>query len=111
VKGPGDAGHEAFPDTPDVVGVDLQTDSIVLAAVDNEGGANTAERFGERDGCSPMQEAIRLPGAVIHRHAAFDEIFPDLREFHAEVFCHGIFAQRLDKGDSQILLKPDRHIC
>ena len=31
MKGPGDAGNKAFPDAPNVVGIDLQSDGIVLA--------------------------------------------------------------------------------
>src|SRR5579863_7072774 len=96
VKGPGDSGYIAFPDTANMVGIDLQSDSIVLASVDDESGAHTAKSFGKRDGGPSMQEAIRLPGAVIDGHPAFNEVFPNLRELHAEVFGHGIFAQGLD---------------
>ena len=110
VQGPGGPCHIAFPDTANVVGIDLQSDSIVLAAIDDEGGANASQGFGKRDRGSSMQEAIGLSGAMIHGHAAFYEVFPDLRKFHPEIFGHCISAQRLNMGDGQILLKPDRHI-
>jgi hypothetical protein len=110
VQGPGGPCDIAFPDTANVVSIDLQSNGIVLAAIDDEGGAHAAQGFGQRDRGSSMQEAIGLPGAMIHGHAAFYEVFPDLRKFHPEIFGHSISAQRLDMGDGQILLKPDRHI-
>ena len=58
-----------------------------------------------------MQETIGLPGAVIHGHAAFEEVFTDFRKFHAEVFGHGISAQRLDMGKVRSRIKPDSHNC
>jgi hypothetical protein len=109
VQGSGGPGHIAFPDTANVVSIDLKSDGIVLAAVDDEGGAHASQGFGKRDRGSSMQEAIGLPGAMIHGHAAFDEVFPDLRKFHPEMFGHSISAQLLDVGDGQVLLKPDRH--
>src|SRR5579863_7628395 len=60
VKGSGDSGHVSFPDAANVVGIDLQSDGIVLASVDDEGGAHAAKSFGERDGGPSMQEAIGL---------------------------------------------------
>jgi hypothetical protein len=111
VKGTGGPGHPAFPNAPNMVRVDLQSDGIVLAAVDDKGGAQAAKGFGERDGGPSMQEAIRLPGAAVDGHAAFDEVFTDLHKFHAEVFGHAISAQRIDMGKRQILFKPDRHDC
>jgi hypothetical protein len=110
VNGPGSARDKAFPDAPNVIGVDLQTDGIELAAVDDVGSAYTAEGLGEGDGGAPMQETIGLPGSVIHGHATFEKVFPYFNEFDPEMLAHGIFTQRLDMVNSQIRLKPNRHI-
>jgi hypothetical protein len=56
-----------------------------------------------------MQEAIGLPGAVVDRHAGFDEVFPHLSEFDTDMFGHRIFSQWLDAVSSEVRFKPDRH--
>ena len=68
-----------------VIGVDLLADHPVLVGIDHEPRRSAAERLSERDRCTAVQDAERLPRAVVDRHAAAQEIRADLRELDAEV--------------------------
>jgi hypothetical protein len=58
--------------------------------VDDHCGPDAAERFRKRDRGPAVQKSVGLPGSVIYRHPAFDEVFAYLGEFDIEMTGHRI---------------------
>ena len=98
VQRPGNTGDEPFANAAQVIGIDLQSDRIILTAVHDECRGDAPKGFGQRDTGATVEQTVWLTGTTIYRHASFQEIFTDFSEFDAQVLTHGVVAQRLQLG-------------
>src|SRR5688572_14608220 len=105
------ADDEAVADSAQVIGVDLLTYDAELVGIDDETRRGAAERLGERNRSAAVQDAERLPSAIVDRHAAAQEVRAQLGEFDAEVQRHaGAEEARVFE---RVRTEPDRgaHFC
>ena len=92
-----------------MIGVNLQADWSLLGRVDAYERATTAHRFRQGDGCAPMQDAIWLHRALLHRHSCLQIIFPNFEEFNTQMTYHRVRIHLVELFNC-ILLKPNRHV-
>src|SRR5690606_15681358 len=75
----------AFRYRPDMVGIDLDTDSPVLLRVDRHPGGYTAQRFGQHTTGAAVQNTERLSCAMIDRHAGLEKIRTDFQKANTDI--------------------------
>lgn len=89
-------GHETFAYALDMIGVDVEPDTILPAHIDAAGCSNTAQCFGQHNGSTAMQKSHGLVRAVIDRHFCFNKIFPDLGKLNAQVCNHRVYRHLIE---------------
>src|SRR3990167_145462 len=108
VHGARDRRHPAAAQAAQVVGIDLQADAVELAAVDAQVAGGGAQGFRQHHRCAAMQQAVRLMGARIDRHAGADGFVVEGLETNIQLFADGVFqgfVELLEIGD----LLPQGH--
>jgi hypothetical protein len=82
------ARDPAAPCRTQVVAVDFESDGEVRRGIQDHVGSDAADRFGQNDRCAAVKQAKSLRGAVVNRHATFQKIRPDFREFESHMGKH-----------------------
>ena len=59
------ADYLSFLYTTYMIGVDFQSDAIILIGINHEGRGHAAQGFSQHDGSPAMEQPIRLARAVI----------------------------------------------
>lgn len=87
----GDAGDVSILHGSDMIGVQLDPKAAVFLGVCGQHRSDAAKRFCQRGRRAAMQNAVRLVGAGVDRHARLDKILTHGGELHAGRFhqCAG----------------------
>src|SRR5262245_51806102 len=91
-----------------MVGIDLLPDADLLFEIDAHVSPDTAERFGQCDRRSAVQDAHGLLSSMIHWHGRTQEVMPDFNKADPEVLDHGPWnplGESVDRERSE----PDAH--
>ena len=92
MDGPGRAVNPAFGNRANVIGVDIQSNSDSFRIFQAAIGRHTAKGFRQQHRCASMQNAKRLHGTLINRHAAFDIVVANFKVLDTHVADRGVFA-------------------
>jgi hypothetical protein len=89
-------GHRA-----QVIGIDLLADDVVALVIHAKTGAGAAETFGEYNGCSTVQQAIRLVSTMIDRHCRLQIVVADHRESYFQRIVDRVLAKAVEFIDTR----------
>jgi hypothetical protein len=90
-----------------VVGVDVQADGTVTLR-QGKGGAAGSQGFGQHHAHAAVQQAIRLAGVGVDRHAGANEVVADFQEFNAQAGHRGVDVDGVKDVDRDGLF-PEGH--
>ena len=91
-----------------MVGVDIQAHGQVTFGCRVVGG-DGAQGFSQHHADTAMQQAKRLLGAVVHRHAAYQVVIAHLGDFNAQMLDRCVGVASVDVGQLRGF-EPDRHV-
>ena len=94
--------------TPNVIGVDVETNAIKGSGIHAAHCGDRSQGLRQQDRCSTVQQAERLHRTRIHRHGAAQKILAHLGDDNTEPFYRCVVMQSIESFDIG-LMKPDAH--
>ena len=86
----------SFSNASYVVGINFQTNRLVLVKVNRGMGCDRTKGFGKCHGSSTMKNAIRLYSALIYRHRGRNRLARYCRKLDSKVLNHGSLAHSIE---------------